>query len=334
MANSTLGAREDALVHDLPCASATVFEQGDQVYWDPTNNLVKPYSGQSDQGDEPSNQVEAAAHHLGVCWKPSGDGETTVTVDTGRRTTRYDVTVPSGTYRFGTLLGPSENSDGDGLLDQQLEAVTLLEEATHVVMDDDDSARAEVECTPIKSFPHRAPSVQGIISLPLFGWQEQSGTALAVFANAADPTPGFALVDSEALGIRWNNHANPDPIGISFVWPADLDPSKDATLHILASKTGATLADAVTFTATLFNTGVPGALHDADADYGGATGAMTGDATAKTVAELTLTLAAADLPQTFPAATSLTIQPTDGTLGTDDVVVHAVWIEYSKKANA
>lgn len=331
MANKTLGARETSLV-TLPCASATVIEQGDQTFWDAAANLVKPYSGQTDQLTEEANQVLAASKHLGACYSPSNDGDTTVTVDIGRKVTVYDVTVPSGTYRFGTLLGPSETSGGDALEDQQLEAVTLHEEATHVVMDDSSSARTTVAAAPIKSVALPKPAVQGLISLPLFGWAEQSGVALAQFANAADPTPGFAVVDSEALGIRWNNHANPDPIGVSFPVPPDFDNSKDAKVVAIVSKTGATVGDATTLTVTAFNSGVVGALHDADADYGGATGAVVGDAAAKTVSRLTLTLAAANLPA-FPAVISLTLQPTDGTLGTDDFVLHAAWIEYSKKPN-
>jgi hypothetical protein len=332
MSNKTLGARETSLV-TLPCASATVIEQGDQCYWDATNNLVKPYSSQTDQLSEEANQVLAASNHLGVCYTPSPDGVTTVTVDIGRKVTVYDVTVPSGTYRFGTLLGPSEDSGNDGLESQQLEAVLLFEEATHVVLDDSSSARAVVAATPIKSFALPKPSGMGIIDLPLFSFQLATGVALAVFADGASATPGYAVVDSEALGIRWNNHATPAAIGRSFLWPADLDPTKDATIHVLASKTGATVGDAVTFTTTLFNQ-VPAALHDADADFGGATSAMTGDTTAKTVAELTRTIAAADLPQgAFPASCSFTIKPTAGLLGTDDVVIHAVWIEYAKKQN-
>ncbi len=33
----------------------------------------------------------------------------------------------------------------------------------------------------------------------------------------------------------------------------------------------------------------------------------------------------------YPAAIELTIKPKDGTLGTDDVIVLAAWIEYKKK---
>lgn len=172
-------------------------------------------------------------------------------------------------------------------------------------------------------------SAQAMMSIPIFAFAEASGVALAQFADAADPTPGFSLDNLEALGIRWNNHANPDPIGCTVAMPQDLDDAADIVLHFLASKSGATLGDAVTFTCQAFFQTV-GALHDADADAGGASGAMTGAAAAKTVQEVTLAIAAADVPAS-PSCLTLTIQPTDGTLGTDDVTLHAVWIEYTRK---
>ena len=58
---------------------------------------------------------------------------------------------------------------------------------------------------------------------------------------------------------------------------------------------------------------------------------MTGDATAKTVAELTRTLGLADMPAA-QAQMVLTMKPTGGTLGTDDVIVLGTWIEYKRKA--
>ena len=109
----------------------------------------------------------------------------------------------------------------------------------------------------------------------------------------------------------------------------DMDITANATLHILAAKVGATVGDAVTFTVEAFNN-VVDALYDADADFGGATDAMTGDAATKTVQHVTRTLALANLAA-YPAAVELTIQPTDGTLGTDDVIMLAHWIEYQRK---
>ena len=62
---------------------------------------------------------------------------------------------------------------------------------------------------------------------------------------------------------------------------------------------------------------------------------MTGNATSKTVQSVTRTIAAADIPNpstTDPCATlSLSLKPTDGTLGTDDVTVYAVLLEYTRQ---
>ena len=174
----------------------------------------------------------------------------------------------------------------------------------------------------------KLPAEKGFINIPIGSFQEQDGTALADFSDGASAVPGYSAGD-EGWGIRWNNHANPDPITANFVIPPDFDENVACTLHFLAAKTGATLADAVTWTVEAFNN-VDGALYDADADYGGASSAMTGDATAKTVQEETLTLAAANLAAA-PGTVTITVQPTDGTLGTDDVILFAVWVEYTKK---
>jgi len=170
-------------------------------------------------------------------------------------------------------------------------------------------------------------TAKGIITIPM-PVITNAGVALAAFANADDPLPGFC-VTAEGLGIRWNNHGTPTPVGTKVIIPPDMDVTADAVLHILAAKTGNTGADATKFTVEAFNN-VVDALYDADADFGGDTDAMTGDATAKTVQHVTLTLALANLAA-YPAALELTIQPKDGTLGTDDVIMLAAWIEYQRK---
>lgn len=174
-----------------------------------------------------------------------------------------------------------------------------------------------------------ARTAQGLIDLPPSAFYLLTGAPLAIFANGASAVPGSALVDSKAFGIRWNNNATLNGISTSFAVPPDLDTTAPATLTIYASKTGATVGDAVTFDVGAFNQAV-GAAHDADTDFGGTTGAMTGNATAKTIQAVTRTLAAADLAAS-PAHVTLTIKPTDGTLGTDDLVVHHVRIAYQRK---
>jgi hypothetical protein len=171
----------------------------------------------------------------------------------------------------------------------------------------------------------------GTIWFPLSSlWLASTGVVLAVFADGASPTPGTQLTDSEALTIRWNNHATPTAVGCQFLMPRDCDINSPMVFNALCSKTGATGADATSLTVTAFNTGVIGALHDADANFGGASNALTGTATAKTVAQLTRTLAAADLAA-YPASTSITFTPTAGLLGTDDFLLHAAWLSYTRR---
>jgi len=170
-------------------------------------------------------------------------------------------------------------------------------------------------------------TAKGIINIPMPNITS-AGVALAEFSDGESAVPGFC-VTAKGLGIRWNDHATPGAVGTKVMIPPDADVTANMVLHILAAKTGATAGDATKFTVAAYNN-VVDALYDADDDFGGDTGAMTGDATAKTVQHVTLTLAPANLAA-YPAAMELTIKPKDGTLGTDDVIMMAQWIEYQKK---
>lgn len=167
--------------------------------------------------------------------------------------------------------------------------------------------------------------------LPISG-RLAAGTALAAFADGDSPTPGLALDGSEASGIRWNNHATPAAIYESVAMPEDRQPGTAVYFKILAHKSGATSGDAVTFTIGAFFQQA-GALYDADSDAGGASSAMTGAATAKTTQLCSRTIAAGDVPNetaTTPTNLTYSVKPTDGTLGTDDVTITAMWLEYTR----
>ena len=172
-------------------------------------------------------------------------------------------------------------------------------------------------------------STQAVINCPMGAFTEQDGTALVDFANADSATPGWSAGD-QGFGIRWNNNSTSDPIATGVVIPPDLDASADVILHVLAAKVGATVGDAVTWLVEAFNN-ADGVAYDADADFGGTSSAMTGDATTKTCQEETLTLAAANIAAS-PCVMNLTIQPTDATVGTDDVIIFGIWLEYTRKA--
>lgn len=173
----------------------------------------------------------------------------------------------------------------------------------------------------------------GVIELRPQDFYLATGAPLAIFANGASAVPGMSLTDSEALGIRWNDNATHNAVVTSFRVPPDLDIASNASVRVICSKTGATLADAATFDIAAFNQ-VLAALHDADADYGGTSAAITGDAAAKTIQSAALTLLAANLAA-HPAGVTMTLKPTDGTLATaDDLLVLGVYILYTKKATS
>jgi hypothetical protein len=230
----------------------------------------------------------------------------------------------------GSAIGIAhEACTGVGDIVEVATFAVLSTEAGNVSINDGGgfTSTATVEAALQEIYQHIA-SAQAYLNLPLGAWTEQDGTALADFANGDSPTPGWNAGD-EGFGIRWNNHANPDPISTSVPIPPDLDDSADVIVHVLAAKVGATVGDAVKWTIEAFNN-VDGAVYDADADFGGDSSAMTGDATTKTCQEETLTLAAADVAAS-PCVLTLTLQPKDGTLGTDDVILLGVWLEYTRK---
>lgn len=198
-------------------------------------------------------------------------------------------------------------------------AISIADDGEFTVQTDAEGALQEI-------YQH-LKSAKGIIPVPMPNISS-AGVALAAFSDGASATPGFC-VTAKGLGIRWNNHATPGAVGAKVIVPPDADVTANMVLHILAAKTGATVGDATKFTVAAFNNDV-GAAYDADDDFGGDTSAMTGDATAKTVQEVTLALALANLTA-YPAAIELTIKPKDGTLGADDVIMLAAWIEYKKK---
>lgn len=188
-----------------------------------------------------------------------------------------------------------------------------------------DTAQADID-----ELQADALTAQAQVNIPITAALDvATGGPLAVFADGASTTPGTQLTNSKAPCVRWNNHATPGAIALAVAMPQDLDDTKDVVVHALVSKTGATVGDATKLTIGAFEQ-VVGALHDADTDFGGDTNAVTGDATAKTVTELTCTLALADV-HPAPSALSLTIKPKAGTLGTDDLCLHACWLEYTRK---
>lgn len=175
-----------------------------------------------------------------------------------------------------------------------------------------------------------APYLDGRLSFGYADWQEADGTALAIFADGANPQAGLYLGGSEVCGLRWNDHANPDEVATTFMTPTDMDVTQAATISVLAYKVGATAGDAVTWGTRVFGLG-DAVLEGSATVVAQTTTAMTGAATTLTTQLETVALAADSLVHN--EINTFMIQPTDGTLGTDDVVMIACYIDYKKKVS-
>lgn len=169
-----------------------------------------------------------------------------------------------------------------------------------------------------------ALSAQELIQIPLTAWTDSGGPLVAFNDGVAN---GLALVDSEALGIRFN------PVGedtstlvTSVALPADLDDAEDLVLHVLAFRVGSADTTTVLSGSAFFQ--VPGAAHTADADAIAADSAALNAATT-VVQEVTLTMAAADVPAA-PASVTITLAPSSA-LDADDLVITSTWLEYTRK---
>lgn len=160
-----------------------------------------------------------------------------------------------------------------------------------------------------------------------------TGGALAVFADSANnpSVAGIQVTNSEVWTVRWNNAATFTGIARSILLPRDLDGTYPINVKLLAGKTGATDADDMSFTIGAYFVSA-GDLWDADADCGGVTNVMDGTTTAKTLVTFTRAIAASDVPDSGPSILTVTIAPTAGVLGTDDGVLAAAWLEYTRKS--
>ncbi len=147
------------------------------------------------------------------------------------------------------------------------------------------------------------------------------GTPLTLWADGTSTTPGTRLNNSKQVCVRWNEDAAPAAVWYQLILPPDFDVTVASSFDVLATKDGATIGDASTFTISCFQQ-VPGALQDAGVDLAnGSTNALVGNATAKTVsAKLSLAVAANTFTQsTFAAPTVLSISILPTHVGTDDI---------------
>lgn len=216
--------------HALPVASATVIEKGDLLYRDSGNNDVRPASSQADNGGEEDNQAEFARNFIGVAVQSSASGDTDdILVETDLEA-EYKVTVPSATYRFGTLLGASEATSGTALEDQQLEAVGSHDIAIFVVTDDSSSARTTVRCRPVRS----------AFQPTYWGRADVNTETLAAGKTLTHDDAKFQFLDAGGAGRTVTLPAEEESAGLMFVIVNTSDAAEVLTIEDDASNAIAT----------------------------------------------------------------------------------------------
>lgn len=154
------------------------------------------------------------------------------------------------------------------------------------------------------------------IDVPLGSFRLATGAAIPAFAGGS--ADGFTLADSEALCLRINDDST------TVFWapvrlPESLPAGSVLTLHVLASRIGASDAASATLTPTVF-ANREGAAYDAGASL------VTGDfglldGATKVVKELTKTITGAQAGDVL----SISLVAAAG-LDDDDAAIHAVWI--------
>jgi len=165
-------------------------------------------------------------------------------------------------------------------------------------------------------------TTQAYINLPFTIWREVTSDDITNVAGnggvlATDSTPPLEYVNGDIDSMHRVNWAAADqtPITVAFGLPPDMDRTADMVLHFYAEMSGATDTPTVDMD-TFFDVGDT-KVEDASA------------ALADAVAELTITVAAADIPDT---ALTCAIELTPGSHGTDTLAMYAgAWIEYTRK---
>lgn len=164
--------------------------------------------------------------------------------------------------------------------------------------------------------------------VPVTSFVVNSGAQLTTFADNAASNPGLTPLSSGPLAIRWNNNNNSTGVmSVIKIQPRAAGVANTVTLNVMASKTSNTSGAGENSSFTV--SAIPiaeGSAYDAFPSIGGTTTAMNGQAGAKVVQLVTLTLTSADL--TGVNAIGLTLTPTQSTVNTDDLIMHHCWLSY------
>lgn len=216
----------------------------------------------------------------------------------------------------GSAIGIAlEAATADGDLVEMMDFAVLSTTAATVSIADSGgfTSETDVEAALAEIYQHIL-SVQSFIPVPLAGLLETDATNTVDYLGpGTTPTLDLANGDTDSgLVVTWAA-SNNDPVIFQTPLPPDLDASKDLVLHLRAKAGGST--DTPTIAADSY-------FNEGDTKIEDASGALS-----DSVQELTITIAAADIPA---GAQTLSVELTPGAHTTDTVVLSALWLEYSK----
>ena len=105
----------------MPVASATVISKNDMLWYDTTNDVVKPASDFAWTTDLATTQGNFAAVFVGVAEESSASGDTDdISVDTSSASV-YAMPCASATFNLNDTVGPAKQS-GNALENQKVVA--------------------------------------------------------------------------------------------------------------------------------------------------------------------------------------------------------------------
>lgn len=276
--------------------------------------------------------ADAGEDFIGVTEFAVEDGEmVTVKLINGGGTFEIECTVDSAIGRGTVLYGAADGKVSDassgsaqgvsmvaaGADNEHIEcAMWSVKSTTAGTVSVTDSGGiitgVTVEAALAEVFTH-IQSAQKFLPVPLATILEGDASNVVGFLGpSTTPVLDMANGDTDSgLTITWAAE-NVDPVLVQTPLPPDLDVTADLVLHLRAKMGGGT--DTPTIAAdTYFNEG--------DTKVEDVTGAL-----GSTVAELTVTIAAADIPA---GAQTVTVELTPGTHDNDTIVLSGTWFEYT-----
>ncbi len=223
----------------------------------------------------------------------------------------------SGNAQFVALEAATAENDVieatvDPYLTNTAATTSLADAAGHTAQTTVEAAIAEIYAS--------IDTAKKTIPIPLGALTLEDGTALTKFVSEAAASCGFSQESNKEIVLRFNNHATPPKVGFSAPMPQEMDGAAAVEIHWLAAMSGANDTPVLEHEC-YFGAG--------DTDCAGTDDEIDGGVT---LTEYSASIAHGDVPDTMPAVLTCLFGPKAGELGTDDLLIYAVWleVEYAK----